>query len=143
MSPKTPARGPLMARRTPTSQEPAPPDSSTPRGPAPGPGAAAQTQSRATPIPGRALGHAVRHFIGHVKLAGWERLRTRCVQRLLRMKALDAARLLGQPVLLIDATGLLCFQRRHCEHCLVQQHGNKTLYLHHVLEAKLLGPAGV
>lgn len=83
------------------------------------------------------------HFLGHVALAGWEHFRTRLVQRLLRMKALDAARLLGHPVLLLDATGLLCFPRRHCPHCLVQRHGKKTLYLHHVLEAKLLGPAGV
>jgi hypothetical protein len=83
------------------------------------------------------------HFLGHVALAGWERLRTQVAQRLLRMKALDAARLLGRPVLLIDATGLICFHRRHCPYCLVQRHGQKTLYLHHVLEAKLLGPAGV
>jgi hypothetical protein len=83
------------------------------------------------------------HFVGHVALGGWQRLRTQMVQRLLRMKALDAARLLGRPVLLIDATGLLCFHQRHCEHCLVQRHGQQTLYLHHVLEAKLLGPEGV
>lgn len=83
------------------------------------------------------------HFVGHVKLAGWLRLRNQMVQRLLRMKALDAARLLGHPVLIVDATGLICFQKRHCPHCLVQKHGKKTLYLHHVLEAKLLGPAGV
>jgi hypothetical protein len=83
------------------------------------------------------------HFVGHVKLAGWEQLRRHCVQRLLRMKALDAARLLGQPVLLLDATGLLCFQRRHCPECLTQRHGGQTLYFHHVLEAKLLGPGGV
>jgi hypothetical protein len=83
------------------------------------------------------------HFVGHVALAGWERLRDRAAQRLLRMKALDAARLLGHPVLLIDATGLICFHRRHCPHCLVQRHGQTTLYLHQVLEAKLLGPGGV
>jgi hypothetical protein len=83
------------------------------------------------------------HFLGHVARAGWERLRTRMVQRLLRMKALDSARLLGRPVLLIDATGLICFPRRHCKHCLTQRHGDKTLYLHHVLEAKLLGPGGM
>ena len=83
------------------------------------------------------------HFLGHVRRAGWERLRTQLVQRLLRMKALDAARLLGHPVLLIDATGLICFPRRHCPHCLVQRHGRQTRYLHHVLEAKLLGPGGV
>jgi hypothetical protein len=83
------------------------------------------------------------HFVGHVKVAGWEQLRNHCVQRLLRMKALDASRLLGQPVLLLDATGLLCFHRRHCEQCLTQRHGEQTLYFHHVLEAKLLGPGGV
>lgn len=83
------------------------------------------------------------HFLGKVQRAGWERLRTQMVQRLLRMKALDAARLLGHPVLLIDATGLICFHRRHCPHCLVQRHGKQTLYYHHVLEAKLLGPGGV
>lgn len=83
------------------------------------------------------------HFLEHVKLSGWERLRTQMVQRLLRMKALEAARLLGQPVLIIDATGVLCFHRRHCPHCLTQRHGQQTLYLHQVLEAKLLGPGGV
>ena len=36
------------------------------------------------------------HFLGHVPLAGWERLRGQVVQRLLRMKVLDAARLLGR-----------------------------------------------
>jgi len=83
------------------------------------------------------------HFVGHVALPGWEQLRDRAAQRLLRMKALDAARLLGRAVLLIDATGLICFHRRHCPHCLVQRHGKTTLYLHHVLEAKLLGPGGI
>jgi hypothetical protein len=98
----------------------------------------AQTQQTTLPVH-----DTLDHFLGHVPLSGWERHRTQMVQRLLRMKALDAARLLGLPVLLIDATGLICFQRRHCPYCLVQRHGDKTLYLHHVLEAKLLGPAGV
>lgn len=83
------------------------------------------------------------HFLGHVTLAGWERLRTHMVQRLLRMKALDAARLLGRPVLLLDATGVLGFPRRHGPHCLTQRHGQRTWYYHPVREAKLLGPAGV
>jgi hypothetical protein len=83
------------------------------------------------------------HFVGHVQLAGWERLRDQMGQRLLRMKALDAARLLGRPVLLLDASGVLCFPRRHCPHCLTQRHGQRVVYYHPVLEAKLLGPAGV
>ncbi|MBV8084988.1 MAG: hypothetical protein JO247_09250 [Chloroflexi bacterium] len=83
------------------------------------------------------------YFLGRVALAGWERLRTQLVQRLLRMKALDAARLLGRPVLLLDGTGVLCFPQRHCPHCLTQRHGLRTRYYHPVLEAKLLGPGGV
>jgi hypothetical protein len=83
------------------------------------------------------------YFVGRVQYSGWERLQKQFVQRLSRMKVLDAARLQGRPVLLIDATGLICFKKRHCPHCLVQRHGEHTLYLHQVLEAKWLGPAGV
>jgi hypothetical protein len=98
----------------------------------------AQTQQTTLPVH-----DTLDHFIGHVELAGWERLRTQVVQRRLRMKVLDEARLMGRPVLLIDGTGLVCFHQRHCQDCLTQRHGDTTLYLHQVLEAKLLGPAGM
>ena len=58
------------------------------------------------------------------------------------MKALDAARLQGRFVVLIDGSGYLVFNHRHCDNCLTQRHGETTLYMHQVLEAKLLGPAG-
>ena len=77
--------------------------------------------------------------IGAAAIAG---LRQRMVQRLIRMKALDAARLQGRFVVLIDGSGYLVFGRRHCDDCLTQRHGETTLYMHQVLEAKLLGPAG-
>ena len=44
---------------------------------------------------------------------------------------------------MLDATGLISFPHRHCPHCLVRRCGKKTVYYHHVLEAKLLGPAGI
>jgi hypothetical protein len=69
-------------------------------------------------------------------------LRRRMLRRMIRMKALDAARLLGRFVILIDGSGYLLFRTRHCDHCLTQRHGATTLYLHQVLEAKLVGPAG-
>jgi hypothetical protein len=69
-------------------------------------------------------------------------LRQQMVQRLIRMKALDPARLQGRFVLLIDGSGYLVFGSKHCDHCLTQRHGETTLYMHQVLEAKLLGPAG-
>jgi hypothetical protein len=83
------------------------------------------------------------YFLGQVPARAFAELRAKLVRRLLRMKALDAARLLGRPVVPLDGTGLLCFHRRHCPHCLVQRHEKTTVYLHNVLEAKLLGPAGV
>ena len=48
----------------------------------------------------------------------------------------------GRFVVLIDGSGYLVFGCRHCDHCLTQRHGETTLYMHQVLEAKVLGPAG-
>jgi hypothetical protein len=83
------------------------------------------------------------YFLGHTKVQAIATVRTQMVQRLLRMKVLDSARLHGQLVLIVDGTGLLCWRRRHGAHCLVQRHPSGTRYLHNVLEAKRLGPAGV
>ncbi len=69
-------------------------------------------------------------------------LRKLMVQRLIRMKVLDDARLQGRFVILIDGSGYLVFHTKHCDHCLTQRHGETTLFMHQVLEAKLLGPAG-
>jgi hypothetical protein len=77
---------------------------------------------------------------GHQPLAEF---RTWAVRGLLRKKVLDDSRLFGYRLVLFDATGHLRFHHHHCPHCLVRQHGSKTLYLHQVLEAKLLGPADI
>jgi hypothetical protein len=83
------------------------------------------------------------YFLEHVASEAFVGLRTKAVRRLIRGKVLDSARLLGKPVVIVDGTGVLCFHRRHCEHCLTQKHEQTTVYLHNVLEAKVLGPAGV
>ena len=83
------------------------------------------------------------YFAGHTTVAGHERLRTQLNQRLLRMKVFDPARALGHVPLITDGTGHLVFGQRHCDRCLRQRHGNKTCYLHQVLEAKFIGPAGL
>jgi hypothetical protein len=78
--------------------------------------------------------------LGCAPLAG---LRQQMVYRLLRMRVLESERLQGRYVVVIDGTGYLVFRHRHCEHCLTQRAGERTLYLHQVLEAKLLGPGGL
>jgi hypothetical protein len=83
------------------------------------------------------------HFVGHVGSAFWGALRTRMLDRPIRMKALDGARLRGRFVVALDGTGWLCLAKRHCEHCLEQKQGGKTIYMHQVLEAKLVSPSGL
>jgi hypothetical protein len=82
-------------------------------------------------------------FLGQVGSQPVADLRTLMVRGLLRQKVFDEARLLGYRLVLLDATGHLRFHQRHCERCLVRKSGSSTLYLHQVLEAKLLGPAGL
>lgn len=70
-------------------------------------------------------------------------LRRDMISRLLRMRVLEAARLQKCYVVPVDGTGYLVFRDRHCDHCLTRQCGEKTLYMHQALEAKLLGPRGM
>ena len=83
------------------------------------------------------------YFAGHTTVAGSERFRTLLNQRLLRMKVFEATRVLGHVPLITDGTGHLVFGQRHCDRCLRQRHANHTCYLHQVLEAKFVGPAGL
>lgn len=86
---------------------------------------------------------SLNHFLGHVPPAELPKLRRQMIQRLVRMKALDDGRLLGRFLIVIDGTGQLHFNQRHCPYCLEQKHGEHTLYFHHVLEAKLVTPDGL
>ncbi len=90
-----------------------------------------------------AHGDTVEHFLSHLSTASLERLRRNMMRRLLRMKALDAGRLQGHTLVVIDGTGQFHFPARHCAYCLAQTVGGVTHYYHHVLEAKLVTPEGL
>ena len=98
----------------------------------------ARTQQKSLPV-----NDTLDHFLEHVPWHAFHAIRLQMAQRLLRMKALDDARLLGHVVVLVDATGLFSFRERHCDSCLEFKHQSGTRYSHQVLEAKLVGPAGV
>jgi len=101
----------------------------------------AQTEQETRPVH-KTLHNFLRRSGAH-PATPYARLRRRMLQRLIRSKALDSARLQGCFVAGCDATGQLTFSEKHCEHCLVQRHKTHTTYMHHVLEAKLLGPANM
>jgi hypothetical protein len=90
-----------------------------------------------------AHGDTLNHYLGHVDPAGPLRLRREMVYRLIRMRALDHARLGGHFLVVLDGTGQLYFRQRHCEHCLTKTVDGKTQYYHHVLEAKIVSPEGL
>jgi len=83
------------------------------------------------------------HFLGHVPPGAYAGLRRKLVRRLIRMKALDRARLFGHFLIAVDGTGQFYFRERHCKHCLVKTVNGKEQYYHHVLEAKLVTPEGL
>ncbi len=66
------------------------------------------------------------------------------VETLIRNKVLYPFRLLDQYVMIaMDGTGMLTFSERHCPHCLTRTlRDGRTLYYHHVLEAKLVTTNG-
>jgi hypothetical protein len=83
------------------------------------------------------------HFLGHVGPVPLAQLRSRCLRRLIRLRVLDAGRLLGRLVVAVDGSGFVVFHQPHCAHCLTMQATAATVYLHPVLEAKLVDPRGL
>lgn len=83
------------------------------------------------------------HFLGHVPPSEFNKLRRNMVFRLVRMKALEQARLRGCFLIVLDGTGQFTFPKRHCEHCMERTYNGKKLYFHYVLEAKLVTPNGL
>ena len=83
------------------------------------------------------------HFLGHVGSIPLAGLRPRAMHHLMRQRVLDAGRLLGHYVVALDGTGHLVFGQPHCPHCLTQKSEHETVYLHPVLEAKLVDPRGL
>ena len=88
-------------------------------------------------------GDTLNYLLGRLPPRELEGLRLDMVRRLIRMKVLEDARLFGHFPVVVDGTGQLRFNERHCAHCLERTVGGKTQYYHHVLEAKLVTPDGL
>ena len=70
-----------------------------------------------------------------------EYLRKPVIKRLLRNRCLESFRLLDHwYVIAVDGTGYRTFHRRHCKNCLKAELEHGTVFMHKVLEAKLVLP---
>lgn len=72
------------------------------------------------------------------------KLRKKMIYTLLRKRSFEGARFLGKHwLVIVDATQLFYFNKKHCEHCLKKTINKgtpeeKTYYYHNVLEAKIV-----
>ncbi len=87
----------------------------------------------------------VNDFLSKLEVSELEKIRTYMIKELLRKRCFDDYRIQGKYWgVIFDGTGLYSFDQRHCEHCLKREYKNddtgetKTIYMHHVLEAKLV-----
>lgn len=73
-----------------------------------------------------------------------EKIRKNMLVSILRKRSFQDARLLGKYwCVIVDATQLFSYKKRHCEHCLTKtfnrgEEDEKTVYYHQVLEAKII-----
>lgn len=73
-----------------------------------------------------------------------EKIRKNMIYGILRKRSFQNARFLGKYwCVIVDATQLYSFEKRHCEHCLTKtfnkgEENEKTVYYHQVLEAKVV-----
>ncbi len=73
-----------------------------------------------------------------------EKIRKKMIYNLIRKKSFDDAKFLRKHwLVIVDATQLFSFRKRHCEHCLTKTFNKgtqeeSTIYYHQVLEAKIV-----
>ena len=87
----------------------------------------------------------INDFLSRFDVKELEKIRTKMMKELLAKRCFEQYRILGKYWgVIIDGTGLHTFHDKHCDHCLKRVYTNKetgekqTVYMHHVLEAKLV-----
>ena len=87
----------------------------------------------------------INDFLSGLELKELEKIRAAMIKELLKKRCFEGYRIEGKYWgIIFDGTGLYSFDEKHCEHCLKREYKNKetgetkTVYMHHVLEAKLV-----
>lgn len=87
----------------------------------------------------------INDFLSELHPAEIEGIRTYMIKDLFKKRCFDAYRINNKYWgVIVDGTGLFSFDEKHCDHCLKREYKNKEtgekkiVYMHHVLEAKLV-----
>ena len=87
----------------------------------------------------------INDFLSKLDSEELEKIRLYMINELRKKRCFESYRILDKywPIV-VDGTGIHTFKEKHCEHCLRQEHKDqetgetKVIYMHHVLEAKLV-----
>lgn len=86
----------------------------------------------------------INDFLSELEVSELEDIRTNMIKDLLKKRSFERYRINDKYwAVAFDGTGLFSFNKRHCAHCLKRVYNKgtdeeKTVYMHHVLEAKLI-----
>ena len=91
----------------------------------------------------------INDFLSRLNPAELERIRIDMIKKLFKKRCFESYRINGKYWgIAIDGTGIFTFDKKHCEHCLKRERKYidketgeekiKTIYMHHVLETKLI-----
>lgn len=86
----------------------------------------------------------INDFLSGLDPTELEKIRDYMIRELLKKRCFESYRIEGKHWgVIVDGTGLHTFKEKHCEHCLRRTYNKgteeeKTVYMHHVLEAKLV-----
>jgi len=87
----------------------------------------------------------INDFLSGLAFTELEAIRTYMIKELLKKRCFEQQRIEKKYWgVIFDGSGLFTFHKKHCEHCLRREYTDKetgeitTLYMHHVLEAKLV-----
>lgn len=86
----------------------------------------------------------INNLLKRLKPEELERVKKEMIKEIIRRKTFNGARLFKESwKVIIDATYVFSFNKRHCEHCLTQtfnrgKENEHTVYSHKILEAKLI-----
>lgn len=87
----------------------------------------------------------INNFLSALNPNELSKIRTYMIKQLLKKRCFESYRINGKHWgIIVDGTGLFTFDQKHCKHCLRRKYKNektgeeKIIYMHHVLEAKLV-----
>jgi hypothetical protein len=87
----------------------------------------------------------INNFLSKLDVEELDKIRIYMIKELIKKRAFESYRIEDKYWgIIIDGTGLHTFHEKHCDHCLRREYKNKetgevkTVYMHHVLEAKLV-----